>query len=254
MKELLDFHAQRFNRPEFALTDPVQFPRRFTDLRDVEITALLISTIAWGNRKMILRDADRLLTLLDNEPFRFVSEGNIKSIQPEMNIHRTFFGANLHNYLKALRNIYTKHGTLQNFVHSKALHLGEDPSWQLGKVLGQEIAHAAGGNPDPRCLPVNTEASALKRLNMALRWLVRNDGIVDMGVWDVLKPSQLFIPLDVHVANTSRKLGLLERRSNDKKAVVQLTQALKRFNADDPVLYDFALFSLGESREIEKIG
>ena len=101
-----------------------------------------------------------------------------------------------------------------------------------------------------RCLPDNLKSTPLKRVNMALRWLVRDDGIVDMGVWKALKPSQLFIPLDVHVADTSRALNLLSRKSNDRKAVLELTDALRQFDPADPIKYDFALFGLGIEKSI----
>ena len=101
-----------------------------------------------------------------------------------------------------------------------------------------------------RCLPGNLASTPLKRVNMALRWLVRDDGIVDMGVWKAMKPSQLFIPLDVHVADTSRALGLLDRKSNDRKAVLDLTDALRSMDAEDPVKYDFALFGLGIEKSL----
>ncbi len=96
-----------------------------------------------------------------------------------------------------------------------------------------------------RCLPLGLDKSALKRFNMALRWLVRDDGIVDMGVWKALKPSQLFIPLDVHVGNVSRGLGLLDRKQNDRRAVEELTATLRTLRPADPVVYDFALFGIG---------
>ena len=119
------------------------------------------------------------------------------------------------------------------------------PAWTLAQGLNAALAEANDGVHDPRCLPQNLTATALKRLNMALRWLVRDDGIVDLGVWKALKPSQLFIPLDVHAGNVSRQLGLLTRKSNDRRAVVELTDTLRSFRPDDPVVYDYALFGLG---------
>ena len=111
--------------------------------------------------------------------------------------------------------------------------------------MQHELAAANGGMSDSRCLPTNLTSTALKRINMALRWLVRNDGIVDMGVWNAIHPSQLFIPLDVHVGNTARALGMIDRRANDKKTVLQLTSLLRQFRPDDPVIYDYALFGVG---------
>jgi uncharacterized protein (TIGR02757 family) len=111
--------------------------------------------------------------------------------------------------------------------------------------MNETLAEANNGHRDSRCLPLNLETTALKRINMALRWLVRKDGIVDLGVWDILSPSQLFIPLDVHVGNTARELGLINRRANDRRTTIELTQVLRQFNPDDPVIYDYALFGMG---------
>ena len=104
---------------------------------------------------------------------------------------------------------------------------------------------ANGGSTNSRCLPTKLNNTALKRINMALRWLVRDDGIVDMGVWNAIKPSQLFIPLDVHVGNTARALGLITRKANDKKTVLELTDILRQMRPSDPVVYDYALFGIG---------
>ena len=244
LKILLDTEAERINSPEFIADDPVQFPRRFSDVRDIEIAALLSATLAWGNRRMICRDCDRMLSLVDNQPYRYMMDEGYEDL-PDMNIHRTFFASDLRHYLRGLRKIYAEHGSLQDFARSIGMDRAELPSWHLVEAMNRELALANGGRSASRCLPGNTETPALKRVNMALRWLVRNDGIVDLGVWDVIKPGQLYIPLDVHVANVSRLLGLLTRRSNDRKAVLELTGRLRQMRPDDPVFYDYALFGIG---------
>jgi len=256
IKEVIDELAVRYNVPSFVDNDPVQFPRRYEDQRDIEITAFLISIISWGKRSMILRDSERLLQILGNRPYDFVKFGDIDSIS-EDNIHRTFFGRHLRYALRGLREIYRKHDTLEDF----AAHIGADkaeaPAWELAKGINAVLTEANCSCPAPldgpsRCLPDKPDTSALKRLNMALRWLVRNDGIVDIGVWSLLKPSQLYIPLDVHSGNSARTLGLLNRRANDRRATEELTAALRSFRPDDPVIYDFALFGAGEAGEALK--
>lgn len=244
LRELLDSEAERINSPQFIGDDPVQFPRRYSRLQDIEIAALLASTIAWGNRRMICRDGDRLMSLMHDAPWQFVMDEAYEDLDPA-NIHRTFFVDNLKHYLRGLRRIYAAHGTLQEFARSEGVGGSEAPAWDLARIINRELAEANGGKGDSRCLPLNLGSTALKRLNMALRWLVRNDGIVDMGVWDVISPSQLYIPLDVHVADVSRRLGLLTRRSNDRKAVEELTGRVRGFRPDDPAVYDFALFGIG---------
>lgn len=245
LRELLDSEARRINSEAFIADDPVQFPRRFSSLPDIEITALLCATLAWGNRRMICRDCEKLLTLMDNQPYAYVIDEGYLDLDPDINIHRTFFGRNLRHYLRGLRAIYTRHGSLNDFARAIGAGETEAPAWRLAEGLNSELSAANSGCTDSRCLPVNTSTTALKRLNMALRWLVRRDGIVDLGVWDSIAPAQLRIPLDVHVGDVSRELGLLCRRSNDRKAVEELTGRLREFNPDDPTLYDFALFGIG---------
>lgn len=246
--------AAKYNVPEFAESDPVGFPRSFSNKADVEISSLLISTIAWGKRTMILRNGERLHALLGNEPAYFVLHGDIESI-PDDNIHRTFFGRHLRYYLRGLRQLYRKYGSLEDFAVLLNAAAEEAPAWVIAEALSRVLAEAnaevvlVGPN---RCLPADFSTTALKRFNMALRWLVRNDGIVDIGCWTALKPSQLYIPLDVHSAGTARALGLLERRSNDRRAVVELTERLRSYNASDPTLYDFALFGAGIAGEIPR--
>lgn len=243
--ELLDAEATRLNAPAFIDDDPVQFPRRFTEQRDIEAAALLCATIAWGKRSMICRNCDRMLALMDNRPAEYIMDGDFEELRPDDNIHRTFFNANLQHWLRGLRRIFERYGSVEGLAEARGVAAEAAPAWALAAALNAEMAAANGGCNDSRCLPQNLQHTALKRLNMALRWLVRRDGIVDMGVWTALKPSQLYIPLDVHVGNTARDLDLLDRRSNDRAAVEQLTAALRTLRPDDPTFYDYALFGLG---------
>ena len=242
--QLLDEEAAKYNRPEFIESDPVQFPRIFREKKDIEIAALLASTIAWGNRTMICRSANKMFGLMDWQPYKYVMDEGYEDL-PEGNIHRTFFNRNLRHYLRGLRRIYTKHGSLEDFAVACGAVDSEFPSWHLADAINRNLSEANGGVDDCRCLPLGLDKSALKRLNMALRWLVRDDGIVDLGVWKALKPSQLYIPLDVHVGNVSRRLGILDRKQNDRRAVEDLTATLRQLRPDDPVYYDFALFGVG---------
>lgn len=253
IKDVIDKLAARYNVPSFVDNDPVQFPRRYEDQRDIEIAAFLISIISWGKRTMILRDSERLLQLMGNRPYDFVMCGDIEAVG-EANIHRTFFGRHLRYALRGLREIYRKHGTLEAFAAHSGIDKTEAPAWELAKAVNAVLHDANCSCPTPldgpsRCLPDKPDTSALKRLNMALRWLVRDDGIVDIGVWSLLKPSQLYIPLDVHSGNSARTLGLLTRRANDRRATEELTATLRSFRPDDPVIYDFALFGAGEAGE-----
>lgn len=244
IKELLDSEATRINRPEFIENDPVQFPRQFDSLQDIEIVSFLASMIAWGNRKMICRDIERLLSLMESAPYQYMMDKGYEDLDPKLNIHRTFFARDLQYFLKGLRKIYSENGSIDAFALKYNVGKTDAPAWRLVELINQEMLEE-NGVPSNRCLPLNLKISALKRVNMALRWLVRDDGIVDLGVWKSISKDKLYIPLDVHVGNVSRELGLLSRKANDRKSVEELTSVLKEFRPEDPAWYDFALFGIG---------
>lgn len=244
IKELLDAEATRINNPGFIEKDPVQFPRRFELLQDIELVSFLASTIAWGNRKMICRDIEKMLGLMDNNPYHYMMDEGYEDLDPDLNIHRTFFARHLQHFLKGLRKIYKENSSLDSFAAKNRIGEDEAPAWKLVELLNRNLLEA-NGEACSRCLPLNLKQSALKRVNMALRWLVRDDGIVDMGVWKSVPKNKLYIPLDVHVGNVSRELGLLNRKANDRKSVEELTGVLKEMRPDDPAIYDYALFGIG---------
>lgn len=243
--ELLDTEATRMNTPAFIQDDPVQFPRLFSSHTDIEAAAMLCATIAWGRRTMICNNCRHMLAMMDNRPTDYILSGEFELLDDEKNIHRTFFNANFKHWLRGLQRIFRRYGSIEGLAKTKGIARSYAPAWELAAAINAELAAANDGCADSRCLPQNLQNTALKRLNMALRWLVRRDGIVDLGIWDSIKPSQLYIPLDVHVGNTARSLGLLERRSNDRRAVEELTATLRSLRPDDPTFYDYALFGIG---------
>lgn len=243
LKEYLDRLVLRYNTPQFVLNDPVQFPRRFTRREDVEITALFAATLAWGNRKMILASCERLLALMEQEPYRFVMSGDWQAVQAEMNIHRTFFGRDLHYFCRGLQQVYHRYGSMEPLFDAPTVWEGIDTFRHFMAAANEDKCSKHLSNPGTVC--GCGHSSACKRLHMMLRWLCRNDGLVDMGLWSHPLPSQLMIPLDVHVAATGRSLGLITRRTNDRVTVENLTAALRCFSPQDPVKYDFALFGAG---------
>ncbi|MCM1291670.1 MAG: TIGR02757 family protein [Prevotella sp.] len=243
--ELLESEAQRINSPAFIGDDPVQFPRRFEKKQDIEIVAVLSAIMAWGNRKMICRDIENTLQMMDFNPSDFIREEAYEAMNPHKNIHRTLFASDLNHLLRGLRYIFKTYGSLDDFCTAVNAPQNPYPAWCLVENMQKVMTDVNHGTTNSRALPLNMNTTALKRINMALRWLVRDDGIVDIGIWDSLKKSQLFIPLDVHVGNVSRELGLLNRKANDKKSVIELTQTLARLRPDDPCIYDYALFGIG---------
>lgn len=244
LREFLDREAARINHVDFIYNDPVQFPRRFERLQDIEIVSFLSAAIAWGKRSMICANCEKMLAIMENQPYDYVLEEAYEDL-PEINIHRTFFARNFKYMLRGFRSIFKQYGSLNSFAKSMNVGKHETPAWFLVEKMQEVFSEANGGETDSQCLPTQLKNTALKRINMALRWLVRNDGIVDMGVWDCVKPSQLYIPLDVHVGDTVRGLGMIERRANDRRTVMEVTEILRRMRPDDPVVYDFALFGIG---------
>lgn len=243
--ELLDSEARRINRPEFIGSDPVQFPRMFSRLQDIEIVAFLSAIIAWGRRSMICRDAEKILSLMDHQPYAYVMDEGYEELPHHMNLHRTLFTEHMAWFLRGLRKVFKNYGSLDNFASIMKSGESETPAWHLIDSLQRLMVDVNNGETCSQCLPTNLSTTALKRVNMALRWLVRDDGIVDMGVWKSIPKSKLYIPLDVHVGNTARDLGLIFRRSNDRRTVEDLTAVLSMLRPDDPVFYDYALFGIG---------
>lgn len=244
LKSFLDYKVDQYNSPEFIKTDPVQIPHQFSKKEDIEIAGFLTATIAWGNRKSILNNASNLMELLDQAPYDFVmnhSEHDLISL--ENFVHRTFNGTDLQYFVQSLRNIYLEHDGLEAVFAKYSEANSLQMSINRFKQLFFELPHPARTKKhvsDP------LKNSAAKRINMFLRWMIRKDAAgVDFGIWESLSPSQLSCPLDVHSGNTARKLGLLKRKQNDGKALVELDRSLRKFDAADPVKYDFALFGLG---------
>lgn len=243
--ELLNREAARINSVKFIESDPVQFPRRFSRLEDIEVVAIISAIIAWGRRPMICRNAERILSLMDYDPYNYVMDEGYEDLPADMNLHRTFFARNLQYLLRGLRRIFKKYGSIDAFASACRVGESEAPAWLLVENLQKVMSEENGGMRDARCFPVNLRTTALKRINMALRWLVRDDGIVDLGVWKSISKSKLFIPMDVHVRNTAADLGLLTRKQADRKNVELLTALLRTLRPDDPAYYDYALFGIG---------
>ena len=244
LKSFLDEKARAFEYPQFLEQDPIQIPHRFDKKEDIEIAGFLIATIAWGNRVSIIKSGNRMMDFMDNDQFAFImehKETDLKSLNTF--VHRTFNGIDFIYFIKALRNIYTKHKGLEYAfsTYKKAPDMYENI--HLFKKTFFELAHEKRTEKHVSD-PLN--GSAAKRLNMYLRWMVRPSVMgVDFGVWNRLNTSQLSCPLDVHSGNVARSLGILNRKQNDFKALVQLDTALRKFDPTDPVKYDFALFGLG---------
>lgn len=243
LKEFLEEKYQKYNVPGFIPLDPVVIPHEFTNPEDIAISGFLASIIAWGQRPVILRNADILLNLMEREPYNFLREAGENDFQKFLGfVHRTFSGKDAIFFMRRLSHLYKEGETLESLFmpESDEDNMGHAIDRAREKFLGKDGAAHARHFASPQ------GGSAAKRINMFLRWMVRKDNAgVDFGIWKNHSPSLLICPLDVHSGNTARKLGLLKRKQNDWKAAVELTGNLRKFDPEDPVKYDFALFGLG---------
>ena len=244
LKEFLDEKVMLYNNPSFIESDPIQIPHLFSKKEDIEISGFLTAIISWGNRKMIIRNALKMMELLDNAPYDFIINHQKSDLKPFKNfVHRTFNSEDLYQFIQSLEHIYKKHQGLEKtlaIIGEKTTYI--EAIHNLKKIFF-EIPHL---QRTKKHISDPLKNSAAKRINMFLRWMVRNDQTgVDFGIWKTHNATNLSCPLDVHSGNVARKLALLSRKQNDWKAVTELDTNLRKLDHEDPVKYDFALFGLG---------
>ena len=244
LKDFLNAKVLQYNHPNFLESDPLQIPHLFDKKEDIEISAFLTATIAWGNRKSIINNAKRLMNLMDHSPYDFVMNHEEKDLERLTGfVHRTFNEIDLAYFIQSLKNIYGKENGLEGVFAQQAKPGTLQPTISHFKQTFFELPHPSRTTKhisDP------LKGSAAKRINMFLRWMVRDNSTgVDFGLWKMISPAQLSCPLDVHSGNVARKLKLLHRKQNDAKALAELDHSLRKLDPKDPVKYDFALFGLG---------
>lgn len=250
LKKLLDERAGFYNRPAFIHNDPIAIPHQYTKIQDIEIAGLFAAIFAWGNRTTIINKSNDLLSRMDNAPYDFILQHHSSDLKKLLYFkHRTFNDTDLLYFIEFLRYHYLKHETLETaftkWMQPKDKNISAALSgfhkyfFSLEDAPSRTRKHIATPDNNATC----------KRLNMYLRWMVRNNTTgVDFGIWKSIKPVQLIIPIDVHVARVARSWGLLDRIQNDWLAAIELTEKLKEFNPKDPVIYDFALFGTGVNK------
>jgi uncharacterized protein (TIGR02757 family) len=232
LKNKLDIAYQLNNSIDFIKKDPIQIPHQFTKKEDIEISAFLTSILAFGKREIIINKANDIIFRMNMQPYNYVIEGNFSNMKGF--VHRTINDVDIIYYLKSLNKIYKNGGLEQLFSNNIENSLIE--FWKIFFDLQHE-------KRSERHISNISKGSAGKRLNLFLRWMVRKDN-VDFGIWKNINPSNLYIPLDVHVGNISRELEIIVRKQNDWKSVVQITSHLKLLDSNDPIKYDLSLFSL----------
>ncbi|WP_340198716.1 TIGR02757 family protein [Ascidiimonas sp. W6] len=244
LKNFLDEKAEKYNSLAFIETDPIQIPHQFEQKEDIEIAAFLTATISWGNRKSIITNANKMMQIMGQSPYDFIMNYTPSKVSLfDSFVHRTFNAKDLAYFVVALQHIYKNLDGMETLFANYSDQSNLQTAIHEFKKLFFELAH-----------PVRTQkhisdplkGSAAKRINMFLRWMIRNDTKgVDFGIWKSISPGILSCPLDIHSGNVARKLGLLTRKQNDARAVTELDTNLRKLNPKDPVIYDFALFGLG---------
>jgi uncharacterized protein (TIGR02757 family) len=248
LKIFLDAKVDYYNQPLFIEKDPISVPHQFSKKQDIEIAALFAATFAWGNRTTIINKAKELMTLMDDAPHQFITQHKAADLKPFLNFkHRTF---------NADDAIYFIYFLQQHYLKSESLETAFFPNKKTDVAAGlnhfkQQFFQYPHLQRTQKHVSAPKQQSACKRLNMFLRWMVRKDTAgVDFGIWKNIKMNQLICPLDVHVSNIARQLGLLHNKNNNWDAAIELTANLQLMNAADPVIYDYALFSMGEEKSI----
>ena len=247
LKDFLNKKVDEYNQPFFIVPDPICVPHLFTKKQDVEIAGFFAAIFAWGNRTTIINKSKELMQLMDNAPHQFCLQHTDNDLKKLLNFkHRTFNPTDLLYFIAFFKHHFSNNNSLETaftkFMKKKdetienGLNGFYNYFFSLEDVPKRTLKHIASPAKKATC----------KRLSMYLRWMVRNDNKgVDFGLWKNISPSQLVIPLDMHVARVARHFGLLKRKPTDWLAALELTAAMKTLDKNDPAKYDFALFALG---------
>lgn len=244
LKEFLDEKYELYNRPGFIENDPISIPHLFKKKQDVEIAGLFAATLAWGQRKTIIRKCRELLDLMDNDPHAFILHHKESDLKRFLDFkHRTFNPTDLLYFIESLRHYYIEYPSLESAFFSGA----QDETVENGLIQFNKLFFQLDHPTRTRKHVATPERkSTCKRLVMYLRWMVRRDNNgVDFGIWKKISPAQLVCPCDLHVDRVARKLKLIKRKQTDWQTALELTSNLRKLDPNDPVKYDFALFGLG---------
>lgn len=244
LRDFLNEKVIKYNNPNFIESDPILIPHQYNLKEDIEVSGFLAATIAWGNRKMIIKNAQKMMELMGNSPYDFVMSYNEDQLERlEGFVHRTFNSVDLSYFIKALNYIYSYKGGMEKVFTTHA-----SPDSILPAISEFKRVFFSMPHPERTVKHVSDPSmgSSSKRINMMLRWFCRKDNNgVDFGLWKSISPSILSCPLDVHSGNVARQLGILSRNQNDTRALNELDLNLRSLDSNDPVKYDFALFGLG---------
>jgi len=247
IKNFLDQKVKQYNCMAFIENDPIQIPRAFSKTQDIEISGFIAAILSWGKRCVIIKKCKEIINIMYNNPYDFITNYQPSDIKDIVKFkHRTLNGIDMAYIIRFLNYYYLKHNSLEEAF---AMYMKPtDTSIENGLVGFNNLFFSLENYPNRTLKHISTpiRKSACKRINMFLRWMVRDDSNgVDFGIWKKIKPHQLVCPCDVHVGRVAKKLELLQRNVIDWKAAIEITNNLKAFCAEDPIKYDFALFGLG---------
>jgi uncharacterized protein (TIGR02757 family) len=247
IREHLEEKAEEFNNIDFIEKDPISLPHQFTKLQDIEIIGFWVAMLAWGNRTSIINSGKKLIGLMDGAPHDFIVNHEEKDRERFLGFkHRTFQPLDSLYFLEFLQYYYRNHESLETAFSEYISE--EDETIENGLIGFHKLFFSLPDSPQRTRKHIATPVrkSTCKRLCMFLRWMVRQDNKgVDFGLWKQIKPSQLLMPLDVHVDRVGRRYGLINRKQRDWKTVLELTHNLRKIRPEDPVVFDFALFGIG---------
>ena len=247
LKDFLEEKVAQYNQPGFIENDPIQIPHLFSQKQDIEIAGFFAATLAWGQRKTIIIKCKQLIEMMDHAPYDFIMHHRPADLRPFLNFkHRTFNATDTLYFIHFFRNFYQHHHSLEQAFLQNPEAMDQDI--ENGLIHFQRLFTGLPEFPlrTRKHIATPERKSACKRINMYLRWMVRNDNQgVDFGIWKNIKPSQLICPCDVHVDRVGRKLQLITRKQTDWHTALELTNNLRKLDPKDPVKYDFALFGLG---------
>ncbi len=247
IREILEYYYDKVHRQSFIEDDPISIPHRFSLRQDIEIMGFFAAILAWGQRKTIIKSCNRLVKLMDGAPYDFIMNHHEKDLIPlDGFVHRTFNSTDLLGLIAFFRNHYQNHDTLEEAFVGNIQDNPQDVGVYIQNFHQLVMAQETTAPRTRKHIASPVRNSACKRINMYLRWMVRKDTAgIDFGVWQKISPAQLLCPLDVHVERNARRLGLIARKQSDWKTVLELTESLRQFDAEDPVRFDFALFGMG---------
>ena len=247
LKEFLDKKIDEYNQPFFIRNDPICIPHLFSKKQDIEISGFFAAIFAWGNRTTIINKSRELMQLMDMAPHKFCLNYESSDLKKLLGFkHRTFTDTDLLYFIEFLRFHYSRHDSLED-AFLKGIN-ENDASTEKGLIGFRKYFFSLEDLPSRTKKHISSPAtnSTCKRLNMFLRWMVRNDDRgVDFGIWKKISPSRLICSIDVHVARVAKRFNLLQRKPIDWPAALELTRYLRSLDKEDPVKYDFALFGLG---------